>query len=138
MALGAPALAEDPRFVDNPRRVENRAGLAEALASITRTLAADDIVERMRRAGVPAAPILTVNRVATERQTEASGMLAPVTHPRIPGYRAVGLPIKWDGERPGTARVPPLHGEHTAEVLAELGYGEDAIRSLRESHVIGV
>jgi crotonobetainyl-CoA:carnitine CoA-transferase CaiB-like acyl-CoA transferase len=137
-ALGQPGLATDQRFADNPRRVEHRAALWETLAALTRALTADEVMERMRGAGVPAAPILTVDRVAAEPQTAASGMVTPVKHPRISDYRAVPLPIKWDGERPGTRRVPPLHGEHTAEVLAELGYGEDAIQSLRDSHVIGL
>jgi len=65
-------------------------------------------------------------------------MLIPAKHPRLPDYRAVGLPIRWDGERPAVARVPPLLGEHTAEVLAELGYDAAAIRALDERHVIGL
>jgi crotonobetainyl-CoA:carnitine CoA-transferase CaiB-like acyl-CoA transferase len=54
----------------------------------------------------------------------------------VPDYRAVGLPIRWDGERPGVARVPPLLGEHSAEVLAELGYDERTIKELAARHVI--
>jgi crotonobetainyl-CoA:carnitine CoA-transferase CaiB-like acyl-CoA transferase len=77
-----------------------------------------------------------MDQVATEPQTEASGMLPTVKHPRLPDYRAVALPIKWDGERPPAARVPPLLGEHSAEVLAELGYDDAAIRGLVERHVI--
>jgi crotonobetainyl-CoA:carnitine CoA-transferase CaiB-like acyl-CoA transferase len=63
-------------------------------------------------------------------------MLVPVKHPRLPDYRAMGLPIKWDGQRPTVRRVPPALGEHTAEVLAELGYGADAIERLAARHVI--
>jgi crotonobetainyl-CoA:carnitine CoA-transferase CaiB-like acyl-CoA transferase len=63
-------------------------------------------------------------------------MLIPAKHPRLPDYRAVGLPIRWDGERPGVARVPPLLGEHTAEVLAELGYDPVAIKELAARHVV--
>jgi len=74
--------------------------------------------------------------VATEPQTDASGMLIPTKHPRLPDYRAVGLPIKWDGERPGVSRVPPLLGEHTAEVLADLGYDGPTIEALSARHVI--
>ena len=48
----------------------------------------------------------------------------------------MGLPIRWDGERPGVTRVPPLLGEHTAEVLAELGYDDAAIQDLGERHVV--
>ena len=119
-ALGVPAIAEDPRFRDNPTRVANRKALSEALSAVTRTLDSADALARLQRAGVPSAPINTLDRIVAEAQTEASGMLVPAKHPRLPDYRGLGLPIRWDGERPGITRVPPLLGEHTAEVLAEL------------------
>ena len=135
-ALEVPELARDPRFVDNPRRVEHRVTLQEALARVTRPLTAEELLGRLQRAGVPSARVSTMDQVATEPQTEASGMLPTVKHPRLPDYRAVALPIKWDGERPAAARVPPLLGEHSAEVLDELGYDDAAIRGLVERHVI--
>jgi len=135
-ALGAPELPHDPRFADNPARVAHRGELLEALSRITRELSSADVLARLQGAGVPCAPILTLDRVAAEPQTEASGMLISAKHPRLPDYRTVGLPIRWDGERPGVTRVPPLLGEHTAEVLATLGYDEAAIQSLLERHVI--
>jgi crotonobetainyl-CoA:carnitine CoA-transferase CaiB-like acyl-CoA transferase len=137
-ALDAPELARDPRFETNPRRVEHRGELYETLAALTRARSSDEILGRLKEAGVPSAPIFTLDRVAAEPQTEASGMLVPAKHPRLSDYRAVGLPIRWDGERPPVARVPPLLGEHTAEVLAELGYDAAAIRALEERHVIGL
>jgi crotonobetainyl-CoA:carnitine CoA-transferase CaiB-like acyl-CoA transferase len=135
-ALGLGELPRDPRFASNPQRVANRAALVEAMATVTRTLGAGELLERLQSAGLPSAPILTLDRVAAEPQTEASGMLIPQKHPRVPDYRAVGLPIRWDGERPGPARVPPLLGEHSAEVLAELGYDERTIKELAGRHVI--
>jgi crotonobetainyl-CoA:carnitine CoA-transferase CaiB-like acyl-CoA transferase len=63
-------------------------------------------------------------------------MLIAAKHPRVPDYRAVGLPIKWNGERPSVSRVPPLLGEHTAEVLVELGYDDAGIEELAARHVI--
>jgi crotonobetainyl-CoA:carnitine CoA-transferase CaiB-like acyl-CoA transferase len=135
-ALGLPALPDDPRFASNPARVKNRGALFETLAAVTRTLSTDELLARLQQAGVPSAPILTLDRVAAEPQTEASGMLVPFKHPRLPDYRAVGLPIKWDGERPGVSRVAPLLGEHTAEVLAELGYDGATIKELAARHVV--
>ena len=135
-ALGIAALHRDPRFADNPARVAHRAELCDALSAVTRALTSAEVLARLQKAGVPCAPILTLDKVAAEPQTEASGMLVSAKHPRIPDYRAVGLPIRWDGERPGVARVPPLLGEHTAEVLAELGYDQAAIKELASRHVI--
>ena len=137
-ALEVPALAEDPRFRDNPTRVANRKALIEALSAATRALDSADVLDRLQRAGVPSAPINTLDRIVAEAQTEASGMLVPVKHPRLYDYRALGLPIRWDGERPPITRVPPLLGEHTAEVLAELGFAPDAIEDLARRHVVGL
>jgi crotonobetainyl-CoA:carnitine CoA-transferase CaiB-like acyl-CoA transferase len=135
-ALGADALAADPRFVDNPSRVRNRTALVDALASKTRTLKTDDVLERLRAAGVPSAPILTVDRVLQEPQTEASGMVIGTRHPRLPDYRSIGLPIQWNGTRPGVRRVPPLLGEDTTDVLTWLGYTLDDVRNLQSQHLV--
>src|SRR6266478_3251322 len=135
-ALGVPELARDGRFVDNPRRVEHRAALQEALARVTRGLTAADVLDRLQRAGVPSARVSTMDQVAGEPQTEASGMLPAVKHPRVADFRAVALPIKWDGERPAPTRVPPLLGEHSTELLVELGYDAATIRDLAERHVV--
>jgi crotonobetainyl-CoA:carnitine CoA-transferase CaiB-like acyl-CoA transferase len=137
-ALEVPALAQDARFRDNPTRVANRKALIEALSAVTRALDSADVLDRLQRAGVPSAPINTLDRIAAEPQTEASGMLVPAKHPRLPDYRALGLPIRWDGERPPITRVPPLLGEHTAEVLAELGFAPAAIEDLARRHVVGL
>jgi len=137
-ALGVPAIAEDPRFRDNPTRVANRKALIEALSAVTRALDSAEVLDRLQRAGIPSAPINTLDRIVAEAQTEASGMLVPAKHPRLADYRALGLPIRWDGERPPITRVPPLLGEHTAEVLAELGFAPDAIEDLARRHVVGL
>jgi crotonobetainyl-CoA:carnitine CoA-transferase CaiB-like acyl-CoA transferase len=135
-ALGAPALARDPRFADNPSRVRNRAALVEALAALTRGLKTADLLERLQAAGVPAAPILTVAAVMEEPQTRASGMLVRAAHPRLADYRSVGLPLQWNGVRPEVRRVPPRLGEHTADVLTALGYTLDDVRGLRAKGVV--
>ncbi|MCI0545773.1 MAG: CoA transferase [Candidatus Rokubacteria bacterium] len=135
-ALGLPALAQDPRFRENPGRVRHREELRDALAAVTRGLEAVDLVARLQGAGVPCAPIYTLDQVAADPHTEASGMLAPVKHPRLPDFRPVAHPIRWDGERPPVTRVPPLLGEHSAEILAELGYDPSAIERLATRRVV--
>ncbi len=128
-ALGAPDLARDPRFADNPSRVRHRGPLVEALAALTRQRKREELVEAVRRAGVPCAPVLTVDRVLEEPQ-------AP-PHPRLPDYRSIALPVQWDGRRPEVRRVPPRLGEHTEDVLTWLGYTRDDVRSLRAQGVVG-
>ena len=135
-ALDAPELTRDPRFADNPGRVTHRAALVEALAAHTRAHKTADLLERLRAAGVPSAPILTVDQVVHEPQTQASGMLVGADHPRLPDYRSIGLPIQWDGRRPGVRRVPPLLGEHSADVLTWLGYTLDDVRTLKSQGLV--
>ena len=135
-ALGAPELASDPRFVDNPSRVANRAAIVDAVTVLTCDRKAADLLELLRVAGVPSAPILKMDQVMAEAQTRESGILVGAPHPRLPDYRSIGLPIQWNGARPGVRRVPPKLGEHDADVLTWLGYTLDDIRALRERGVL--
>jgi formyl-CoA transferase/CoA:oxalate CoA-transferase len=135
-ALGVPNLGRDERFLDNPARVRNRPALVEALSAVTRTRPSAEIIELLRAAGVPSAPILSVGAAVAEPQTQASGMLVGAPHPRLPDYRSIGLPVRWDGRRPEVRRVPPLLGEHSADVLTWLGYTLDDVRGLRGQGVI--
>jgi crotonobetainyl-CoA:carnitine CoA-transferase CaiB-like acyl-CoA transferase len=135
-ALGAPELAGDPRFADNPSRVANRAALIDAITRLTSARKAADVLEALRAAGVPSAPILRVDQVMEEPQTQASGMVVAAPHPRHPDYRSIGLPLSWDGVRPGVRRVPPKLGEHDADVLTWLGYTLDDIRTLKQQRVL--
>jgi crotonobetainyl-CoA:carnitine CoA-transferase CaiB-like acyl-CoA transferase len=134
--LGDPELGADPRFADNPARVRNRHALVAAITARTRQLETGDLLERLRVACVPAAPILTVDRVLEEPQTAASGMIVAAPHPRLPDYRTVGLPIRWDRRRPGVRHVPPLVGEHSVDVLTWLGYTVDDVRNLQAQGVV--
>lgn len=135
-ALDAPELLDDPRFADNPSRVRHRTAVVEAVARHTRALKTADLLERLQGAGVPGAPILTIDQVLREPQTEASGMLVGAAHPRLPDYRSLGLPIQWDGRRPGVRRVPPRLGEHSADVLTWLGYTLDDVRNLKTQGLV--
>jgi crotonobetainyl-CoA:carnitine CoA-transferase CaiB-like acyl-CoA transferase len=135
-ALNAPELMQDARFADNPSRVRHRAAIVDAITARTRAHKTADLVALLRAAGVPSAPLLTVDQVLQEPQTQASGMLVGAAHPRLPGYRSIGLPIQWDGRRPEVRRVPPTLGEHSADVLTWLGYTLDDVRNLKTQGLV--
>ncbi len=113
--LGHAEWATDPRFEKNLDRVKHRDVLLDAIAQIMLTRSKGEWVDLFSAADVPCSPINTLDQALAHPQTEATGMLQPV--PGL-GRSLMGLPIRFDGERPAVRSMAPALGAHTAEVLA--------------------
>jgi crotonobetainyl-CoA:carnitine CoA-transferase CaiB-like acyl-CoA transferase len=118
--LDAPDLPADPRFVSNPERVAHRRELGRILRDLFAPLDGRAFAARADAAGVPVAPVLELDEVFEHPQVAARDMLIEFDHPAVGRMRQVGFPIKL-AKTPARLRYPPpLFGQHTAEVLAEI------------------
>ena len=135
-ALELPGLVDDPRFRTNPDRVQNREELVALLSDRLRERDTADWQARLIEAGVPAAPVADVADVAEAKQTQALGMLQPIPHPAIPGLRLAALPLSVEGARAEHRLPPPRLGEHSAEVLREIGFADEEVAALAADGVV--
>jgi crotonobetainyl-CoA:carnitine CoA-transferase CaiB-like acyl-CoA transferase len=129
--IGSPDLADDPRFLTNADRVQNRAALAELLTAAFSAQDGHALSARLLQLGVPAGPVLAIDEALNAPHTAARAMVTD-----LDGFRALGTPIKLSRTPGGTHAKPPRFGEHGAEVLTEHGFSEAEIAELREAGVL--
>lgn len=134
--LGVVELLNDPRFATAALRVEHRKALEAVLEARFLTAPAAEWLARLEAAGVPAGPVLTYDQVFGDPHVAARAMAVEVEHPRAGATRVLGIPLKLSAT-PGSIRRPaPMLGQHTDEILGELGYDAAAIRDLHARGVV--
>lgn len=135
-SIDRPELADDPRFATNPQRVANRAELIALLQAHFMSRPATDWLARLQAAGVPAGPVNTLREVFSDSQVIHEGLRVDVAHPTAGTAALLGLPFAFS-ESPADVRLPPpLLGQHTDDILAELGYNDDEVAAWRDAGVI--
>jgi len=133
---GCPELAADARFAKNAGRVRERATLVPLLAEVMRQRTRADWLTALEAAKVPCGPINGLDDVFADPQVNARAMTAVMAHPHHDRLELVASPIKMSATPPRLRLPPPLLGQHTDEVLAEIGLEAGQIAALRAAGVV--
>lgn len=130
--IGREDLTHDPRFATNPDRLDNREALVEELEKTFVTRDADDWVETLLAAGIPAGTMYSYPEAFESEHGRHRNMRMEIDHPNEGTVSNIGFPVKLSGTPQQVRRHPPLLGQHTDEILTEIGLDDGAVRKLAE------
>jgi len=135
--IEVPELSADARFATNADRLAHRTDLVPLLERRFRDKPAASWLERLDQAGIPSGPINPIEEALADGHVLARGMVVELDHPVAGLVRSLGNPIKLGGTPVIYRRPAPLLGQHTAEILTDLGYTCDDVARLRAEGVAG-
>ncbi|WP_029009317.1 CaiB/BaiF CoA transferase family protein [Azospirillum halopraeferens] len=136
--FGLEALLDDPTLATNPLRVAARDRILPAVAAVCREHGRDALAQTFEALGLPFAPIVRPDQLYDDPHLDRSGGLLDVGLPSGARTRLPALPVEFDGRRPGVYRDVPRAGQHTREVLADLGLDDAEIDGLSAEGIVGI
>ncbi len=127
---------DDPRYATNSDRIENREELVERISQIMQTRSREQWMDTLRENGIPCGPIFNLAEIFQDEQVHHRRMIQQVTHSAEGDVDVLGVPVQLSRTPGGIRAAPPLLGEHTRDVLDDLGYADDDIADLLERGVV--
>jgi formyl-CoA transferase len=134
--LDTPELADHPDYRTGKLRSDNRKALNTAIEAITETRDSAEWIERFNKAGVPAGPIYTMDQVFADPQVKHLGIAQPVDHAALGRLELVGQAVTLSRTPSRLRAASPEPGEHSEQILRELGYSDSDIAGLRERRIV--
>ena len=134
--IGRKDLKAHPKFATNPQRVANHDALLPILQEVFATRDADDWIALFENNGLPCGPVYSVAETLAHPQVKAREMVVERLHPKAGTVKMTGVPVKLSDTPGQVGEAPPLLGQHTDDVLKDLGYGDEDILRFRKNKVI--
>ncbi|MDP6900565.1 MAG: CaiB/BaiF CoA-transferase family protein [Acidimicrobiales bacterium] len=135
-ALGRPELAEDPRFATRDARLQNADAQRSEFAATLKTMSTSDALSALETADVPCARVISRQEVFDDPQVLHNDIIVTETHPTAGPIKTVKPPARFSGTPTALTRHSPGKGEHTDEILAQLGFSQGAIKELHDQNIV--
>ena len=134
--LGAPEISNNVSFVSAELRSQNRNAVNSAIEEITVTKTSQEWIDMLAQVGVPCGPIYSIDQVFDDPQVKHLEMEHPVDHPILGKLKLVGQPLKMSRYKSRKGVPTPERGQHTDEILTEIGFTESEIENFKNKNVL--